>query len=446
MGSEDASQAELASERKRASSPPGTALVGTMALSAFVAPIVMIASVVASAYVRWLPVTARWALAMLAVVALAAPRLRARLGPRGPLLAAFALIGLAPLDWASAATSLAQPIVEVHWRCGTGDAMLLMVLPFLVGGWTVVSVLAGTIVAGLSVGPRMERVLRRLALAVTVAGVAVVGYGAVRARLPEPDQWIETRPIVATIGPNDWTNRHLAPQLGTAKSLTPPPEAWIEDAPLLGRTLHRHTVEQSSSFYFSDSANGVHVGASAGSALVVRRDDRSGIVLFVAGGSPTAIGSLEADVPRLVTVRDVASTLGPPRGWVVAAGLGVAIAAALLARGKNLGRGRDLSQARLARARDGALEFADGERWPAPRGFAGREYEVVTVLVEGAAPTDTFRRAERPRFEALVGTPDELAAGFRATRATVSAFAIAAAVTLATPLATALGILLFAGS
>lgn len=418
-----------------------SALVVTMVIAAFVAPLALIGCLVASAYVRWLPVTAAWTLAMLALVALATPKLRARLGPRGPLLAAFALIGFAPLHWASAATTLAQPIVEVHWRCGTGDVMLLMLLPFLVAGWSVVSVLAGTLAAGLSVGPRMERALRTLARGVTVAGVVLVGYGAVRARLPEPDHWIETRPIVATIGPRDWTNRRPAPQLGTATSLAAPPEGWLEDATVLGRTLHRRTLEGSASFYFSDASSAVHVGASADVALVVRRDDRSGIVLFDAGGAPSAMGSLEADVLRLVTVRDVASTLGPPRGWVAAAGLGVAIAIALLLRGAKLGRGRDLSNARIARVRAGELEFGDGERWPSPRGFAGREYEVVTVLVEGGAPSDTFRQAERPRFEALLGTPDELEAGWRATRAAVSAFALAAAVTMATPLATALWIL-----
>ena len=114
------------------------------------------------AAVRWLPVIAAWNLALLAVVALAARPLRASLGPRGPLLVALALIGLAPIDWLLAAGALSQPLVEVHWRCGTGEAMLLMVLPFFIAGWSVVSMLVATIAAGLTVGPRMERALHRL--------------------------------------------------------------------------------------------------------------------------------------------------------------------------------------------------------------------------------------------------------------------------------------------
>jgi hypothetical protein len=415
------------------------ALVATMVVAAFVAPLALIGALVAGTRAPWLPATGTWALAMLAIVALATPNLRARLGPRGPLLVAFALIGFVPIDWAFAATALAQPIVEVHWRCGTGDVMLLMILPFLVAGWSVVSVLAGTIAAGRSVGPRMERALRRLALAVTAAGVVVVGYGGVRARLPEPDRWIETRPIVAKIAPNDWTGRYETRGSKGQRA------GAIEHVELSGAVLYRHCDESDCGIGWKEHFGRPLRGFARAATIVVKRDVTSGVFLFADAGELGRVWAIDEGGPRGVTPRDVGSTLGPPRAWLLAAALGVVIAAALLAGGAKLGRGRDLSLARLARVREGELEFADGERWPAPRGFAGREHEVVTVLVEGATPSDTFRHTERPRFEALAGTPDELAAGWRATRAAVSAFALAALVTLATPLVTALAILIRAG-
>lgn len=419
-----------------ATSPPTRALIATMVAAAFVAPIVLVGALVASANLRWLPATATWALAMLGIVALATPALRARLGARGPLLASLALLGLAPIEWALAATALAQPIVEMHWRCGTGDAMAMVILPFLVAGWSVVSVLAAAIAAGLSVGPRMERALRTLARGVTFAMVVVVAYGAVRARLPEPDRWIETRPIVATIGPDDWTGRYETRESKGQRA------GAIDHVELPGAVLYRHCDESDCGIGWREHFGPPIRGFARGATIVVKRDVTSGVFLFADAGEPGRVWAIDEGGLRGVALRDVGSTLGPPRAWLLAAALGVVIAAALLAGGGKLGRGRDLSQVRLARVRDGELEFADGERWPASRGFAGREYEVVTVLVESAAPSDTFRHAERPRFEALVGTPDELEAGWRATRAAVSAFALAAAVTMATPLATALSILL----
>lgn len=435
-----------------------------MAAAAFLAPLALLASFLLSVYVRWLPVTATWAFARLTVLALATPTLRAWLGTRGPLIGAIAALGLAPIDWALAANAFSHPIVELSGASRPQETDAWLLLPFVVAGWSAASVLAGAVVARFSGGARAERGLRGLALAATCAGVSVLGYGAVRARLPEPARWLETRPIVATIPPDAWTDSE---ETGGSMSET---AGTNDHVALLGVTLFRHCNERICKLGWKEhSAKTGSFGRSA--AFVVRLDASSSILLVAATNEPMTVWPIRAPVPRDLrdaarallapelawaydehevrerdlTPRDVAPTLGPPRAWLGPAGLGLAIALVALltlpAAHAKLGRGRDFARARRARVRDGEIEFDDGERWPAPRGFVGHEYDTVTVLPEDAGRPTTFRHAERPRFEVLVGTPGELEEAARATREATSAFALTSVVTLAAPLATALWIL-----
>lgn len=429
---------------------PGGAVVAVAVAAGLVAPLALVAAALARAAAPWLPITggsALLTLALAAIVAFAAPRLHARLGPRAHIALGLAGLALVPVHLLGAVVAVSEPIVWARWRCGTGDLALAMMAPFVVGGFAFAGVLVAAALVGERERPRLDRAIHGLAWLATLAALVAVGFGAARARRPEPDRWVETRPVIAELAPSTWTGRREAPRppepaLGTEAATTPErPRATLEDAPLLGRTLHRTCVEKSCTVGWSERPEehgDAHV--SIDEALIVRRDPERGIVLVASASSPKDVRALDEKGARGLGARDLASSLGPPRGWLACAALGVAVALALLGSRVALARGGAPAVVRVAWLRAGHLDFENGERWPAPPGLGGRDGDVVTVLPAGRdAPT--YRVQGLAPFSAYLGPPSELEVRRRARATARSAFALAAACLLAAPLLAALRLL-----
>jgi hypothetical protein len=116
----------------------------------------------------------------------------------GLVIGAAAALGWFPFLALGAAWALTRPLVVSHWRCGTGDAGLAMLSPFL----TAVPMAAGFGVGTAALRLRLHRVLRTAALAGLVVSGVVLATAVPRARGVEPDRWVETIPIALEVGPD----------------------------------------------------------------------------------------------------------------------------------------------------------------------------------------------------------------------------------------------------
>jgi hypothetical protein len=442
---------------------PGSAIAVVAAIAGVLAPVALVGAFFARVVAAWLPVTGGSAILLLALAAIGfrlAPaatfRPLARLGPRAGIAVGLGLAALAPVYLLGSLVALSEPIVQAHWRCGTGDVALAMFAPFVVGGWAFAAVLAAFLIVGDHARPWVDRAVRGLAVLASAVAIGVAAWGAARLRLPEPDRWVETRPIVATIPPSAWKNLRDAPaqvQPGQAGSSSAssgtdtagatdakPPHRTLEDVALLGRTLHRVCVEVHCTIGWSDApTQHGDLDVERDDELQIRRDAASGIVLIAPARAPDIVRALDERGVRGLGPRDLRDQLGPPRAWLAFAAIGAALSVALLASAarRAIAARRPPAAVRVAWVRAGQLELEDGDRWPAPPALLAlgvRDGDVITVLPAGRDGVRTYRVHGAPDFGAFAGSPAEYDAHRHARATSHAAFALASACLLCAPM------------
>src|SRR4051812_35562023 len=92
--------------------------------------------------------------------------------PRAPLALAFAALSLAPFVFLGAGDALSQPLVSSHFRCGTGQAIAIILAPFGLFAWAAAAVMIGFAVQGRSERRAVDFATRGFALVAVALGLA----------------------------------------------------------------------------------------------------------------------------------------------------------------------------------------------------------------------------------------------------------------------------------
>lgn len=346
-----------------------TKAVGAGTLSGVIAGAVLFFSVTLTIGFETIPVAAAIAAGLVAFAVVSAAFLRGRLGAG----VAGGMAAAAPVVTLGCLASLSDPVVSSHWQCGTG-----LIGIYLVGAVLFVAAPAlGAVVMGLGASP-----WRRIAGAVVTAGglallVILVPQGLTRMHAPEPQAWVATLPIVGTLPPAPAGEG--AAFCGEANEYRPETTCDAGYACVASRCQSQDEVKVAGTTFYRSCSPAGHClislaedddGATgfgepmeihSAAALPVRYDADHD--LWVVGGeyNRVAFAGQTGEVVD-VDVRQIADSLSPPRGWVLAGAGGLGAAAlALLFAAIAWGRAR-----RIARARSGQVDayggiaFADG--------------------------------------------------------------------------------------
>lgn len=317
-----------------------------------------------------------------------------------------ALFALTPSVLAGASWALGQPLLTTHFRCGTAD----MGLPFLAA----IAMLGGCVVAlpvsafVSSRAARLNRAAMVLAAALVTVAVLVIVAALASWRRPQPDDFgrlydhrvaldvgktvrlgdvdVDYEPTPFGSSASETCHLHVAGPHGTRDEPVWAPE---HVCPAL------EVVEGSNM-----------------PAVVVRRGtqvDESNLIAIEPGGE--------------LGVRDIASRVGAPHGWIVSSILGVVLAGLALARAS--------ASRRRRKVLEGTVEARhDGGGWVV---VDGASRHVATLARAPAGPVMVRVRESRPSTYRDDAGPDVVLAwrGSRAeaidaTRARATAWALVA--------------------
>lgn len=377
-----------------------------------------IAAMLASA--AGLPISGVFAFAVVAGARLFSGAAAAK-APRAPLALAFGALSLAPFVLCGAADTFSRPLVSSHFRCGTGEAMAMMLAPFGLFAWGAVAVLVGFAVQGTRERRRLDLATRFFAGLVVACGFVLLSLATVRSvGRVERDRWFDT---VSAKSPSvDLTTLEWKKETEE-----------VDRSEIFGRSIFRTcTTGDYCSVSFDSNAKAVEsmgIGTPRDHATVTRM---ASVYVFSIRGYPD--GALDESGHRVdVWVPMVRRDLSVPHAWLAFGWLAVAGALGFLL----LSRSRKLA---LDGLRDGVIDangsilLNDGTVWPQPRDAEWEEGQ--RVIAKSPRDIASFRSDATPTF--TEGTLEGLRAGER-TRATIAAsFALATIALGVAPVAAAL--------
>ncbi len=250
------------------------------------------------------------------------------------------------------------------------------------------------LIVGRGERPLLDRALRSLAAPVVIAAGIIVALSTFRrVRKVEASAYLETLPVVATLGRESWVTASLA-DLPVDEKYSGPAFTYAERAEVpSGGALYRACRAGGECHLWLRGRSEARAHASmswsrSDNELRIRRDEaRDLYVLDYAAPRMAFFGDGTVRMP--LYPRDVRDALAAPRDWLIAAALGVLSAIALLRRGRARER-----QASAIVWREGFVTgastaiFADGTSVAIDTPLA--EGTPVTARV-GEAMTTTFR-------------------------------------------------------
>ncbi|MCC6554569.1 MAG: hypothetical protein IT372_16440 [Polyangiaceae bacterium] len=384
---------------------------------------------------------------------LAGTPLLARVGAWAGVARPWAAAGLAEapvaaLLFGGAGYALGQPIVASHWRCGTGEMGLIMIAPFAFGLLGALGGLVAVAIAGRG-APRAGAALRAVALGSIGIAAALLAWSAARAvRLPGPDAYVASLPVMATLPPVSGAPRETVPR-DDGSGLSE--DVFVDRVPGLEFEVTRRCANEYCSYVLARAGapeertpDGKRIHVEGGSVprtgTVTLRRDEAHRFWVVTGSSPDAY---REDGEKLtltdIHARDVGDALSPPPGWIAGAAGAALVAVVLEIRRRRARAALERVEAALAGALgEGGWITFEGEV-PAVRAAPELELAPGPVLVlapgGGKAPSGAYR-GEAPLGVGAVVAGER--AGWiergRAAIAALDALAISAAAFGAAPL------------
>lgn len=264
------------------------------------------------------------------------PTLRRFAGSRAAYIVAVSLAVQGLLPFVGAVFKLGEPYIVTRWRCGTGDAALVVMAPFFAVATALVA-MAVTRFAVPRIGARFAKVLRALSMVTLAGALAVTALGGAWVALrPSAGDYLARLPVVGTVPavPADDTSVHVD-VVGGAR-------VWRQchgegcdlrlRAPDLARESFDGRVE--------------HVGRSA---MRVRIDARGDLAVFEGdlGSGGRAAFRLSTAAPVEVNWNSLAHVVSPPWSWLACALAGLALALSSLLRKSELAPWRSAREATL---------------------------------------------------------------------------------------------------
>jgi len=381
------------------------------------------------------PITSSIAIGCSLAVILLRGVMRRSLGPRAPIVTAMSLLLLVPILYIGGGIALDYPVVAMRLHCGTALMMTLMGTPVLIFIALLVGRMFGTIVVGDRERRWVDVALNGLAMLALVAGVVLLAVMTNHARKrTTPEKYMSTLPVIAVIAPDAWTPASEFPIDGMI--------ATVDDQPLT-RRCHEARCEvllgahPRVEYRNGHSAQGVSV--SDKEPLIVRLDAAHGFYVLEQSGVVGAIDRRTNEQTE-ISLRMVASSIAPPRPWLIGLAVGTLVALFALVRRRTVrGELRSLERAHAARVTEhGALALAEGVRWRAPDKFVADPDTEVAILVDAEARA-TFRHDGTPeKMTVQVGSREQLERRCRNEATIWSAIAIATIALAAAPLLAAL--------
>lgn len=391
--------------------------------------------------------TALGVVAMLALVPLG----RRLAGPSAVWVAAGATLGLGPTVLLGGMRSWAEPLVYAGWRCGTGDAtMMLCAFPVTAGFVLAASGLA----LGLSRRPRAWLARATLLAAVGAAILAALQVVALSTTLARPsaDGWAEATPVVrelrfgvAESGPGAVARRALGDGLVLVRRC----EAvdWNPEQPSQCVVALRPASSGAGATACDPASDpscrseGMYAYAPD-EPLVVRRDEANDLWVVEGAASPTRRVAFDRTLdPVDVTPVELGATISAPRPLFGVALGGLALGLLVLfGRGRLARRRRRLARARSGRVEGADILFDDGQL-PA-RGL------VAEAIADGPALAEPVVSPEPPAYRddgtrgtwrVTAGTRDAQLAQLARTLTGLDLLALSVIVTTALPLLPVLG-------
>jgi hypothetical protein len=365
-----------------------------------------VAAVMASA--AGLPISGVFAFALL-VGARIFTRAASAKAPRSPLALAFGALSLAPFVLCGAADRFTRPLVSSHFRCGTGDAMAIMMAPFGLFAWAVVAVLVGFVVMGRSERRALDLATRLLAGVAVVLGSVLLVLATLRSvgRI-EPDRWFATASA-------------KSPSIDLTTLPWQPATEDAQKAEVFGRTIFRTC---SSGDYCSVSFDAANPKGLESMGIGTPRDHATlthvgNVYVFSIRGYPD--GAWDEQGHRTdISPSMVRSELAVPRAWLAFGWLAAATALGFLL----FSRSRKVD---LEGLRDGVVDATgsilldDGTLWPQPRDTEWEEGQ--RVIAKPPREIESFRTDATPTF--TLGTLEDLRGTERVRTTTAAAFALA---------------------
>lgn len=381
-------------------------------------------------------VTGVIALSAALVALLVAPYARHALGRRGPIYAAVTTLGAVPVVFIGAGAALSEPILH-DFRCGLGLMGFAIAAPFAIVFFGTPISLVVWVLVGRSDRPLLDRALRAVAAPVIVAAAAIAVIAAARrAHKPESTGYIATLPVVAELGRDAWMPVPVAELPIDPKSTAPPfTEAARADV-LGGPSLYRACRDRGECHLWLRGRSEARPHASmswsrADNELRVRRDEARDLYIIEHAAPQLAVYG-DGRVRMPLYPRDVVDALGAPRDWIAVAFIGVALATALLRRG------------RAHERRASAIAWREGFVTGASTAIFGDGTSVAirAPLIEGTSVTarvgealTTFRELSLVSPEDLrEGTLEDRAAEARAIGTSHAALALLVATLTAAPM------------
>lgn len=405
--------------------PAFARLLLAAALAAFVAAALFVVALFAAAASA--PITGAYALLLLAAAVAARGPLQRQVGPRAPAAALLAAASVSPFVHLAGRMALNDdPITWTHFRCGTGMAAAIILAPFVLFALVLPLCLGAFLVVASRERRIVERTMAALAWLATGGSLLLVAFAGLHARRPEGRQWLQTVPIVGTLERADFKPIVLPPP-PREPDVAPKEDATrtTDAATFHGVTFVRICFGATPSCTLGLLGRDGRV-ANAGvslsdGAIVVQRDPARGL-WFIGGSALDDTGRA-----RDVTLDMVGHEVRAPRGWIVVATIGLAIALFALSRAHR----RAVVDALLDGAVEGeVIALSDGTRWPLPVAAAWPNGALVVARMEDAMTS--FRGGATPSFS--LGSTADRASLARARNAWWSALALASALLTTAPL------------
>jgi len=384
----------------------------------------------------WVPVASLSALLLLASKPLANRVMRWADVPRGEVVAALAMLGACPVLLLGALYAMSDPIVSSHWRCGTGDAGLVIMAPF---AFVVLGGLGGFVTM---VAMRRERrwvnaLLRGVSLcAITAAATLAVMAFVRRHGRTDADHYIASLPIVATVPPP--SGEPVEIREATFRWQRAPIKVYdttVEDVAIRRLCMDSYcdvVVKAAGEPWSMEHETRSNLTVGPRDVLSMKRDVENGL-LVLEGQGRTAFRDKQFTLVD-VGVHEVKRSLAPPLGWGVGAAAGVVIALCLqlwrASAKRRLGR---LAAAKAGVAgENGWISFED--ETPSLRADNVAAGPVLVLLGEGSRG-DAYR-GEGPRgvVEILSGAREEILLGARSQLLALDALSLSSVVLTAMPL------------
>jgi hypothetical protein len=247
--------------------------------------------------------------------------------PASRLLLGYAFSS--PLLVLGAIYAAGQPLVVSHWRCGTGEASLFLLVPF---GLFFFGALGPTL-AGVFLSLGGERPVRWLAAATGVASLVLLGQGLLKARSAvDVDLLVQQLPVLGVLPPVTGAPAFELP------GSRPGGVALQVHVDHLGRhrferrcerddcTLHMTALDLRGPAAPPERHFGSWFRAERSALLTVRSTSDQRVMVVEKGGQQIAF--VDGQLSTL-GVRDVTRHVAPPLGWLLG-GLLAVVSAALL--------------------------------------------------------------------------------------------------------------------